>query len=197
MLENITLNNMTNEPIMTEEKFNILKHNCEIIPDIFAKLYEYQEKHDITNMCMPNSVFVYHLYKTYVNCDVKVKAVIYFNKLSHNIVLNNWAHLVVKINGDIFDPSIQYSQYEGNNYSETYKEFKGKFDKKTIESFKSMYDFKDLLTQHMKFTEYEKFINENTLDFVLKKFKGNPKMYSYYQKITKYTQKLVDKLKKI
>ena len=174
-----------------------ISNNTTIIFKIITKIYEYQEKHDITDMCIPNSLFVYHLFKTYTNLDVEVKSVILFNRLSVGIVLNTWGHLIVKVNGNIIEPSLQYYQYEGNVYSETYKEFMGKFEKKHMENFKQSCDVKDLLTTLMRFKEKEKLINENSIDVVLKKFEGNPKMNSYYKKLIKYTKDLMCKLEKL
>jgi hypothetical protein len=169
--------------------------NYQRILTIIDTMYEYQDINNIKPMCAVNTAFLYNLLKTYTDIDVKVKSVLFFNKLNNKTAIVST--LVFDIDDDIIIPSYRLTMFKYSSYFETYGDLIDFIDKDpcakaTKDANKGFY--LKLLQQHLNNKKYEKLITDNNITGILDMLNTNPENMKYYDNIAEHTYDLLETL---
>lgn len=138
---------------------------------------EYQEMHNITEMCMTNTQTLYDIIKaSFPLVDVKAKAVICCNEME-DFVIKQTIHLIIIADGIYYEPSYELYAVKPMYFSSVKNLLEGFVPNDIIKD-----NIKNTLQSFLIFIEHEKNINNgnflitdndyynNQLDYIQSKF---------------------------
>jgi len=143
---------------------------------ILDAMMVYQQKHNITKMCITNTQFFLDCVKqNHPELKPKARAVIVGNE-DYICV----GHLVVELGGMVIDPSYEIVSSHNKVYFDAYADFKGS---KWYDAAWSREKERERISIHLKFMEHARRMNEGQLLIVDK---------AYYDSQADFVETMVD-----
>jgi hypothetical protein len=131
--------------------------SIDIITSLINQLNNYQRDNNITQACLTNAQFLYqHIHKNKLvdNCIVKAVIATYYPTQNELIICLN--HIVLEIDGVIFEPSYEYAKCPNVNYYTDYEAF---MNDTFCEGFDTYYNRKVRRNQFIRMCKIAREIN--------------------------------------